>query len=410
MHVKDAVGLLEESQDMQWLVNIDRAVADGTISADAGAKLKRLAREAMVDYAINLALFAGIVMVIGGTVAWFGDPWTLTGLGVAIAGVGAIVLVQGGPRLRLVANATAIIGITLAIGALADLLFEGRTDRLLPSAALGLPAVALGWLMRRLAPTGLSILGGWILLLGAGVHVVGVLTTESELGLEWLALHYAGVVAIICGITLDVRFVTAISIVPLAASLSSRTFYGHASYGVAVYEVTLTILQMSLFAILALIASLHFKEHIARHARILGQLVLIWINVAFWIGSLWGDVVGSHLWFPRREAVTAGLDSIPLQSEAWRAAVEAFEAQALVIPADIFAAVWAIGILAVGAWGAWTARRAVLNISVTFGAIHFYTQYFERLEATPGTFILAGIIAILAAWALWMFNRWLAQR
>ncbi|MBW7997806.1 MAG: hypothetical protein FVQ81_14790 [Candidatus Glassbacteria bacterium] len=75
-----------------------------------------------------------------------------------------------------------------------------------------------------------------------------------------------------------------------------------------------------------------------------------------------------------------------------------------------FAAIWALGILAVGAWSAFTARRAVLNIAVTFGAIHFYTQYFERFEATPEAITIAGVIAILAAWALWAFNHRLVQR
>lgn len=394
---------------MQWLVDIDTAVEDGTLTVDAAGELKRRAREAMVGYAINLALFAGVVMVIGGTAAWLEDLRALAALGAALAAMGTLALVRGGSRLRLVANATAIIGATLAIGALAGLLFEGRTEVVGVGAALGLPAVALGWMMRRLAPVSLSVLGGWILLLGAGVHVAGVLMTESELGLDWLVLHYAGVVTIVCGMILDVRFVTAIAIVPLAASLSSRTFHADATYGVAIYEATLTILQMSLFAALALAASLLFTERITRHARTLGQLALIWINMAFWIGSLWGDVVGFHLWGPRWNAVTAGIEDSRSRTAAWRAAVDAFEAQALVIPADAFAAVWALGILAVGAWSAFTARRAVLNIAVTFGAIHFYTQYFERLNATPEAIIIAGVIAILAAWALWAFNRRLAR-
>lgn len=42
------------------------------------------------------------------------------------------------------------------------------------------------------------------------------------------ALHYAAAVVIACGLLLDVRFVTAIAIVPLATALCSRTFDGHA--------------------------------------------------------------------------------------------------------------------------------------------------------------------------------------
>ncbi|MGI9523212.1 MAG: hypothetical protein ACR2PG_16370 [Hyphomicrobiaceae bacterium] len=395
---------------MQWLVDLDRAVKDGTLTADGARELKQRARETMVSYAINLALFAGIVMVIGGTVTWLEDNIARSAIGVALTTAGAITLLRGGARLQIVANATAIIGATLAIVSLAGLLFEGRTERLVIGAALGLPTAALGWMIFRFGPKSLSLLGGWILLLGAGTHVAGVLTTESKLGLEWLALHYAGAIAIACGLILDVRFVTAIAMVPLAASLSSRTFYSHAAYGVAIYEVTLTILQMGLFAVLAFAASLQFSERIARHARTLGQLALIWTNMAFWIGSLWGDVVGLFLWGPRWNVVTSDTEKIMSKYEAWKAAVDAFKAQTLTIPADVFAAAWAVGIISVGAWGALTARRAVLNIAVTFGAIHFYTQYFERLQATPGVIIIAGVIAILASWALWTFNGHLARR
>ncbi|HEX3416791.1 MAG TPA: hypothetical protein VHT21_10375, partial [Stellaceae bacterium] len=44
---------------------------------------------------------------------------------------------------------------------------------------------------------------------------------------------------------------------------------------------------------------------------------------------------------------------------------------------------WAIGIIAVGAWAAHTNRRWVVTTAAVFGAIEFYTQWFERLGAEP---------------------------
>ena len=38
-------------------------------------------------------------------------------------------------------------------------------------------------------------------------------------------------------------------------------------------------------------------------------------------------------------------------------------------------------------------------------AIHFYTQWFERLGADPLTVLLAGILALGFAIGLWYFNR-----
>ncbi|CCQ72928.1 hypothetical protein [Magnetospira sp. QH-2] len=390
---------------MQWLVDLDRATADGTLSMAGADHLKQKAREAMIAHAINLALFAGVLMVIGGTIAFIPDRWALTMLGGFLTLSAAFLLLTAGPMFRLVANATGFIGAALAVGALTFINFEGVDSRIVAGLAIGLPAILAGVAMRRFAPRALSGLGGWLILLGALVHVLGILTTESQLGLGWLALHYAGLVALVCGMMLNVRFVTAIALVPLAMALSSRTFYSHASYGVAIYESTLTIIQMGLFAAMGYLAAKRYPEQIADHARLIANLSLIWANVAFWIGSLWGDVVGYHLWGPRWEFVTEGMELGTDKSEYWQAAVDVFEASAITIPADAFTVVWAIGILAVGIWGAMSAKRGVFNIAVTFGSIHFYTQYFERLESSPESFMIAGIIAIGAAWALWSFNR-----
>ena len=307
---------------MKWLVDVDAAEAEGVITSNTAGELKRRAREAMVSYAINLALFAGIVMVIGGAVVWLEDRPALSVLGLGLTGIGLLVLRLGNPNVRLVANATAIIGASLAVGAATDLLLDSHLSPFLSGVFLGFPVAAAGLLIRRASPEKLSVIGGWLLLLGAAVHVFGLLITESDLGLDWLVLHYAGFVAIACGLLLDVRFVTALSIVALASALSSRTFYGHASYGIAIYEVSLTIIQMSLIALLCLFLSQRMSERIARHSRLLGQMALIWINMAFWIGSIWGDVVGFHLWGPIWTEVTEGITDFHEKAAAWRLAAK----------------------------------------------------------------------------------------
>jgi iron complex transport system permease protein len=47
----------------------------------------------------------------------------------------------------------------------------------------------------------------------------------------------------------------------------------------------------------------------------------------------------------------------------------------------------------------------VVNLVAVFAAIHFYTQYFERLGASPGTIVTAGLAAIGIALALVRYNR-----
>ena len=50
-------------------------------------------------------------------------------------------------------------------------------------------------------------------------------------------------------------------------------------------------------------------------------------------------------------------------------------------------------------------RRWVVNVAAVFGAIHFYTQWFERLGATPLSVLLGGLLMLGFALGLWAFNR-----
>jgi hypothetical protein len=66
---------------------------------------------------------------------------------------------------------------------------------------------------------------------------------------------------------------------------------------------------------------------------------------------------------------------------------------------------WAAALIGAGSWAARENRRWVVNLVAVFGAIHFYTQYFERLGASPGTILTAGLVAIGIALALFRYNR-----
>jgi hypothetical protein len=56
-------------------------------------------------------------------------------------------------------------------------------------------------------------------------------------------------------------------------------------------------------------------------------------------------------------------------------------------------------------WGVRANRRWVVNVATVFGAIHFYTQWFERLGATPVSVLVAGLLALGIAVALRYFNK-----
>jgi len=120
---------------------------------------------------------------------------------------------------------------------------------------------------------------------------------------------------------------------------------------------------------------------------------LLLVNFGFWVGSLWGDRPGES-WV--HGDVSSGFDT----SEAW----QAWREHAFHIPAWVFVVSWAVLLLGIGIWAVRANRRWVVNTAAAFGAIHFYTQWFERLGAQPWAIIIAGLIVVAIAVALWRYN------
>jgi len=75
------------------------------------------------------------------------------------------------------------------------------------------------------------------------------------------------------------------------------------------------------------------------------------------------------------------------------------------VPDWLFGSAWAILIVATAVWAVRVRRRWAVNLMTVFGSIHFYTQYFERLGASPGTLVGAGIVALAIAVGLAQYNR-----
>jgi len=396
---------------MRYLADTDTLVREGVLSPAQAAEIARRAREDMVALAINIVLFAGILAVIGGMAAYLDDPKQFTGLGAAVTLAGAMALLRAPDLYRLLSNATAVIGSVMLVGG-AVAWGVGETDSFQVAALLGLPIGLGAYAVWRRGPADLAFLAGWLTCLGVAAHLLGVLEEPPGEVPPWVLFHYAAAVLILCGVALDIRLITAVSILALAAALSSRSFYQAGMYGVAIYESTLTVLQMAVLALACLWVIARRPARIARHATILGRLAFIWMNMALWIGSLWGDTVGYHLWGPKWSDFSSKPHWRADESAtaAYAAAEDTFLAGATVIPADAYALVWALVILGVGLWAAMGARRQVFNTAVTFGAIHLYTQYFERLNASPGTVVVAGLIAIALAYASWRLNQWIRAR
>jgi hypothetical protein len=176
---------------------------------------------------------------------------------------------------------------------------------------------------------------------------------------------------------------TSLAVLSAGACLGARTGYSHALYSLAIFEPTLTIVLFAALALLVYQVSTRVPADYERIAITAAQTAILLVNFAFWIGSLWGD----PLILLRRlnGSETAFRD--------------------VVVPDYAFSIVWAVALIGAGFWGAHVNRRWLVNVAAAFGAIHFYTQWFERLGATPLSVLLGGLVMLAIAVALWAFNR-----
>jgi iron complex transport system permease protein len=170
------------------------------------------------------------------------------------------------------------------------------------------------------------------------------------------------------------------AVLALASCIGVRTSYFHAGYFLGVQEPALTIVLFSLLALVAYQASTRLEAAYERLAIMAARVSILLVNLGFWVGSLWGDrlmqlkqwgVVGPD----------AGIGRAP------------------------FGLLWAAALIGIALWGVRANRRWVINVAAVFGAIHFYTQWFERFGADPFTVFLAGLIALGLALGLWHFNK-----
>jgi hypothetical protein len=158
----------------------------------------------------------------------------------------------------------------------------------------------------------------------------------------------------------------------LSASIGAKTGYFHASYFLVIEEPVITISLFFILSVGLLLLSKRLPPDYERIAIASSRTGVFLVNFGFWVGSLWGDrtVTGEVL-----------------------------------VPEIVFSVAWAIALIATAIWAWRSNRRWVLNVIAVFGGIHFYTQWFETLGATPGTVLIAGLLALGFAVALKSINK-----
>ena len=273
--------------------------------------------------------------------------------------------------------------------------------------SFGAVAVAAGILALHPSFAAGAALGTALVLIGLGVHygageqwrllatantVIGALLLSGGIvGLFEAGLASLGFTAVLLlALALAIRSALLMALVPLALAgmLGSSTGYVHATYMLMVTEPTVTIVVFSALALAGHLVSKAVGRGYEGLAIVFARVSLILVNFGFWVGSLWGDYPGAS-W---------------VHSDADRDLGQAWRAAAFHIPDLVFVASWAAAIVAVGVWAARANRRWVVSMAASFGAINFYTQWFERLGAEPWAVILAGVGIVVIAVLLWRYN------
>lgn len=254
---------------------------------------------------------------------------------------------------------------------------------IVPNAVTGiiLGAIVLGFglVLLHYSPMEWGVLANICVILGAlGLGGGVVYMTEGSV---WAFLGCAIGFAI-GGVIARSGLLIALAVIALSSVLGARTGYFHASYFLGIKEPTLTIIAFSLITLACYQVSLFVGAAYERLALMAARVSILLVNFGFWIGSLWGDRIEQLSGLLGRSAENP-----------------------IFIPRVAFVVAWALALIAFAVWAMANDRRWVVNVCAVFGAIHFYTQFFERLGPNPLAVLLGGISALGIAIAIWQFNK-----
>jgi iron complex transport system permease protein len=306
---------------MKVTVDIDKLLREKRISPEEYAKLKGSSAADTGSLALNILLGFGVIATAAGTLA-------------LVASAGASIVLGGA------------------------LMFAGIT-------------------VGKRAPKVWGVLSSILLLVGALLASGGILVLTEAKPTGFMAVT---ALLLVVGVAARSGLLVSLGTLSLSPTIGAAAMYGHATYSLVIQQPALTVILFSLLAWGAYRISLGLELDLQRLALISARTSLFLVNFGFWVGSLWGDMLGKG---PRY----------------WG------DSGAATVPDWAFALAWAIALFMTGTWAARENRRWVVNLVAVFGAIHLYTQYFERLGASPGTVFVAGLGAIGIALALVRYNR-----
>lgn len=265
------------------------------------------------------------------------------------------------------AESTSLLAFNILIG-FGVIAVSGATLALVPAAttAIGIGAfvliAGLGLLNSNLAQW--SLLANICVLTGS-LMMGGGIIAEYRGALE--AILVVSAVFAAAAVLAKSSLLTVLAVLMLSASIGARTGYFHASYFLVIKEPLMTIVLFTLLATGLYFLSQKLSSDFQRLAIVGSRTSVFLVNLGFWVGSLWGERAAS------RE---------------------------IIVSDTVLAVAWALALLAAAVWAWKNNSRWTLNTTAVFAGIHFYTQWFEHLDVTPGSVLLAGLITLGAG--LWL--------
>lgn len=311
---------------MKITLDLSKLVEDGKLTAAEAERLKALASHDTSSLGVNILIAFGVIAIATGAVSLLPSAATVIAVGLMLFGAGLVIV------LRKVMQWAVFGQIMLVTGAL--------------------------------------MVAGGIIGLGEG-SVASMLIVTAALALASIVARSS--------------LLAALAVIALSATLGARTGYSHATYSLAIFEPTLTVVLFAALALVAYWGSLRLKADYERIAIVVARTSILLVNFGFWVGSLWGDPLFLLRGFKEHNPAEM-MGNIVIQ------------------PA-VFSIAWALALIGAAIWAVTVNRRWLVNIAAAFGAIHFYTQWFERLGATPASVLLGGVLMLVIAYALWMFNK-----
>ncbi|WP_342068941.1 hypothetical protein [Yoonia algicola] len=387
---------------MYYVAQTDQLVTDGVITPVQADEIKTRARSAMIALCVNTLLIAGILAATFGLVFLLASAASVAVCGGLFLGAGLLILRNGAALYRMFGNASALIGAGMLISGTGIELATRVPDSAGPLMAVsGAVLGALFFWRFRMGFARLRFAYGAVLVMAAALHLTGVYSAAHQFeiaGWPMPFVHFYVFAALVAlGVTLDLRVITALAIVPFGQMLDTGTTYFTAAYVFYSPETTLSILQMALLIGACLWAIGRGGAAMVRQAGVLMIMAFIVANLCFLVGSIFGDVVGERLWGPQYSEYASDWS-------AFDAARDAFRLQAISISEHVYAIVWAVLLGALIIWAALSNRRGMFNAAMTFAGIHAYTQMFESFYDEPLAYVIGGLAAIPLAFGLWRLN------